>query len=259
MIKPGAEPFFFPGGRTGCLLVHGFTGTPYEMRWLGENLAAQGYSVLGVRLTGHATRLEDMPHTRWQDWLACVEDGYHLLRNITDQVVLVGLSLGGILSLIFASERFTPHCPVAGAIVLSAPHHLPASPLLVSSLKPLSFFQAYREKNSAPWYDSEAEKKQVSYTRDPTRSYAELRDALVEMREGLPLVKVPTLLIYSKQDCSVTPQECHAELIQAALGSPVKELVWVENSSHNIAQDAQRQKAFDLAVDFIEKEILSPG
>ncbi len=259
MIKPGAEPFFFPGGRTGCLLVHGFTGTPYEMRWLGEKLAGQGYSVLGVRLTGHSTRVEDMVHTRWQDWLACVEDGYHLLHGITDQVVLVGLSLGGILSLIFASGRFTPHCPVDGVVALAAPHHLPANPLLLSSLKPLSIFQAYRKKTPAAWYDPETEKTQVSYTLDPTRSFAELRDALVEMRAGLSQVRTPTLLIYSKQDCAVTPQECHAELILSALGTPVKELVWVENSNHNIAQDAQRQKAFAIAADFIEKEILNPG
>jgi carboxylesterase len=49
-IIPSAEPFYFPGGKTGCLLVHGFTGSPKEMRWMGEYLAGQGYTVLGVRL-----------------------------------------------------------------------------------------------------------------------------------------------------------------------------------------------------------------
>jgi len=51
---PGAEPFFLSGSRCGCLLVHGFTGTPKEMRWMGENLHSQGYTVLGIRLSGHA-------------------------------------------------------------------------------------------------------------------------------------------------------------------------------------------------------------
>ena len=59
LIMPTAEPFFFPGGPTGCLLVHGFTGTPKEMRWLGEHLVSQGYAALGVRLAAHATRIED--------------------------------------------------------------------------------------------------------------------------------------------------------------------------------------------------------
>ena len=43
-----------------ALLVHGLTGTPYEMRYLGERLAAQGIRVRGVRLAGHATAPEDL-------------------------------------------------------------------------------------------------------------------------------------------------------------------------------------------------------
>ncbi|MBI1854527.1 MAG: carboxylesterase, partial [Chloroflexi bacterium] len=64
-IIPTAEPFFLPGSKTGCLLIHGFTGAPKEMRWMGEYLADKGYSVLGVRLAGHATRPEDMIRSNW--------------------------------------------------------------------------------------------------------------------------------------------------------------------------------------------------
>ena len=55
---PDIRPFFFAGGDVGCLLVHGFTGTPHEMRFLGERLAAQGYTVSGVCLAGHATSVK---------------------------------------------------------------------------------------------------------------------------------------------------------------------------------------------------------
>ncbi len=76
---PTAEPFFFPGkgekARIGCLVTHGFTGAPKEMRWMGEYLNRQGYTVCGIRLAGHATRLKDMVRSRWQDWLLSVEDG----------------------------------------------------------------------------------------------------------------------------------------------------------------------------------------
>jgi len=36
---PSAEPFLHVGDRVGCLIVHGFTGTPYEMRPLGDYLS----------------------------------------------------------------------------------------------------------------------------------------------------------------------------------------------------------------------------
>ncbi|HLA87386.1 MAG TPA: hypothetical protein VJL10_05165, partial [Anaerolineales bacterium] len=71
-LIPTTEPFFFSGGRTGCLLIHGFTGTPKEMRWMGEYLNQQGLTCLGIRLAGHATHPEDMRRSRWTDWAASV-------------------------------------------------------------------------------------------------------------------------------------------------------------------------------------------
>ena len=70
-IIPSAEPFFFPGSKTGILLIHGFTGTPKEMRWMGEYLhQKQHLTVLGIRLSGHATQPEDMLRSSYTDWLA---------------------------------------------------------------------------------------------------------------------------------------------------------------------------------------------
>ncbi len=49
MILPGAEPFMHRGGPTGCLLIHGFTASPQEMRGLGEHLASPGHTAVGIR------------------------------------------------------------------------------------------------------------------------------------------------------------------------------------------------------------------
>ncbi len=124
-LIPSAEPFFFPGRPTGCLLVHGFTGAPKEMRWLGEYLAGQGHTVLGVRLSAHATQPEDMIRSRWWDWVASVEDGWAMLSGCTERIFVIGLSMGGILALLSASYQ-----PVAGVVAMAVPHHLPQDPRL---------------------------------------------------------------------------------------------------------------------------------
>src|SRR5512147_3178945 len=105
-IIPTAEPFFFLGdsSKPACLLIHGFTGTPKEMRWMGEFLNRHGYTCLGIRLTGHATNPEDMIRSNWTDWVASVEDGYHLLRGFADHIYLVGLSMGGALALLMSTR-----------------------------------------------------------------------------------------------------------------------------------------------------------
>ncbi len=247
LLMPTAEPFFFPGGRTGCLLVHGFTGTPREMRLLGEDLAQRGHTVLGVRLFGHATRPEDMIRARWQDWVASVEDGWRLLESCSERIVVLGLSMGGVLSLLHAA-----HFPVAGVVAMSVPHHLPDDPRL-RFIKLLSWFQPFIPKGPPNWYDQEAYSQHTTYPADPTRSYAELKELLAEMRAALPEVSAPALLIYSKQDPTVRAADQHMEQIYAALGSKDKQSLWIENSGHVITRDAQRLQVFNAAAQFVEQ------
>jgi carboxylesterase len=251
MIIPSAEPFLIPGGPVGCLLVHGFTGAPKEMRWLGEYLAGQGHSVLGIRLAGHATQIEDMLRTRWTDWLTSVEDGYRLLSGISDQIYVIGLSLGGVLSLTFASGSLTPGCPVAGVVAMAAPQHLPINPRLAPALRLISLFKKTNPKGPGDWQDKEAEKLHVAYAVDPIKGGLELKYLLFEMYNGLPLVTAPALLIYSKDDQTVRQEEKHAELIYDRLGSQIKKLVWIENSGHNLTRDLQRDIVFHNVGDFI--------
>jgi carboxylesterase len=259
MIIPSAEPFFFPGGPVGCLLVHGFTGTPKEMRWLGEYLAVQGCTVLGVRLTGHATCVEDMLRTRWPDWLASVEDGYRLLSGSVKQIYLAGLSLGGILSLTFASGRFNPDCPVDGVVGMAIPHHLPINPLLLKIIKPISLIKRTMAPGPSDWFDKQAEQLHSCYEITPLREVAELRDVLAEMVIGLPEVIVPVKLIYSKDDQTVRPESRHAELIYDRLGSRNKQMVWIEKSGHNLTRDLQRDTVFKHVADFIAEVSNQPA
>jgi len=251
MLIPSAEPFFFPGGSTGCLLVHGFTGTPKEMRWLGEYLHKQGHSVLGVRLAGHATQFSDLQRTHWEDWLACVEDGYRYLSGVAEQIYIIGLSLGGILSLTFASEALTPGCPVAGVVAIAAPASLPINPHLLPAIKLVSPFKKTNPKPPSDWVDKESEKEHIAYPFDSVRGGHEVNLLLYEMITNLPAITAPALLIYSRDDHVVTPEAGHAELIYERLGSPQKRLEWIEGSGHVMTRDAQREKVFELVGGFV--------
>jgi carboxylesterase len=244
-VIPTVEPFFYPGDQTGCLLVHGFTGTPKEMHWLGEYLADQGHTVLGVRLAGHATEPKDMLRVHWEDWVASVEDGWHMLSKCTDRVVVMGLSMGGVLALIFAS-----HYPVTGVVAMSTPYTLPPDPRL-PYIKILSYLQPTVPKGPPDWRDPEVIQQHVDYPDYPTRAIVELRDLLVEMRSALPGVKAPILLIYSKGDLSVKPEGRHMEQIYDSLGSHDKQVLWVENSGHVVTEDAEREQVFQSIANFV--------
>jgi carboxylesterase len=248
-ILPGGEPFYLPGGPTGCLLLHGFTATPKEMRPLGDHLVRHGYSVLAPRLAGHATDPDDLARSRGRDWLASAADGYFLLRGSCSRVFLLGLSLGGALCLLLASQL-----EAMGMVLFSTPFRLPGGPrlrLVRPILRPLSLVWRHSRKGPREWFDAQAAREHLTYPVRSLRAVAELDSVLKRMRLALPSVRTPTLLIHSRDDRFVTPE--HMTQIQGSLGSAWVETRWIEGSSHALTQDARKDEVFAASVDFLRR------
>ena len=244
-VIPTAEPFLFPGDQVGVLLVHGFTGTPKEMRIMGEYFAAQGHTVLGIRLPGHATHADDLPRMRWPDWLHAVEDGYHLLHSVGRQVIVMGLSMGGILTLIAAARL-----PIVGAVAMSVPYSLPADPRLPFA-QYLAWYMPTVPKGPSDWQDQAMALEHVEYPAYPTRGIAELRDLIEEMHRSLPQIYCPVLLAHGRADSSVSLESM--EHIYVELGTPDKTMLLLEKSGHVVTRDLERQRLFEAAEDFIRR------
>ena len=123
----------------------------------------------------------------------------------------------------------------------------------IQAPKLISIFQPFMPKGPSNWYDPQAFEQHAAYPVDPTRAYLEVLGLLAEMRAGLPRVTAPALLIYSKNDETVTAEEKHMEQIYAALGSQDKHSLWVKNSSHVITEDAARQEVFQAVAHFVAR------
>jgi carboxylesterase len=246
-LEPRARPFFYPAGKTGCLLIHGFPGAPEEMRWLGQHLAKHHITALGVRLFGLGTKPADAIRARKEHWIANVEDGFAFLRGICDQIFFIGLSLGGVLSL-YVGRRF----PLSGIVAMATPASLPPlAKRLRPIIKPLSLFWRYRHPSEpSDWYDKDAEAINLHYPVQPVRAITEVHDLVEETRSLLHNVTAPVLLIYSRNDRSVLPD--NAERVLRLLGSKQKTLEWVERSGHNIPRDAERELVFDRITAFVK-------
>jgi esterase/lipase len=203
MVLPGAEPFDFAGGvgengRTGVLLVHGFTGTPMSMRPWGEHLAAEGFAVRGPLLPGHGTRWQDCNHVGEDAWVGEAERAFDALAAECDSVFVAGLSMGGTVAIRLAELR--PE--VAGLVVVNPS-------LLTRRLDARLLPVLARVTGSWTPIGSDIKKPGVveqAYDRMPLRGMMALRRLWRTTRAELHRITVPVLAFTSAEDHVVEPE-----------------------------------------------------
>lgn len=242
-ILEGAEEFTFDGGPVGALVVHGFTGSPYGMRALGDYLAARGITVEGLRLPGHGTSWEHLNSFTRSHWEEAIFEGYRKLSERCDKTFAVGLSFGGALCLHLAANH--PHLDgvVAIAPFLFTKDPLrflaPVVPRLTKSIK------AVGNDIADPDVDERA------YERFPTLAGASMLKLTRDIRRDLPKVRCPVLLLHSRNDHTAPPE--NSEEIEKRISSTDKEVVWYERSYHVLTLDFDKEDVYDRTYRFIKE------
>jgi carboxylesterase len=241
--QPGdLEPFRLGSGDRGVLLIHGFCGTPPEMRGLGEHLAANGFRVHGALLKGHGTTPEDLASTRWMDWAESADAQLAELRKECAQVFVSGQSMGGALSLVLAARN----PDVVAIATLSALVNLGRSTELQIRFGRRLLRWHYPDRNQVDLWDPEGVKQLRSYNRRPMSAHHELVLLYREALRAATQVRVPTLVLHGMRDGLVPP--ANAKLIADAIGDHAR-LHYFERSGHAITVDVDQQEAFALITD----------
>jgi carboxylesterase len=241
-----SSPFFFEGGSSGVLLMHGFTATPVEVKLIGKYLHERGCTVSGPLLPGHGTTIEAINACSWRDWVDHAARAYAELTARCERVFVGGESLGGLLSLYLGSA----HPEIAG-LILYAPALRIASPLV--HLSPLFKFlikalPKRREENDP---DSAVNQRWNGYTVDPVPAVAQVLPLQRQVRRRLPLIKQPIIIFQGRLDHTL--KHSGAREIVATVQSADKELVWQEGSSHCIVLDVEWEEVAEKTLAFIQR------
>ena len=111
--------------RGGILMLHGLTDSPYSVRSLAEELQAQGFWVVGLRLPGHGTIPAELTRIEWEDWVAAVDLGaYHVRDKIGPDLpfYIAGYSNGGALAVEYSLRAINgENVPRPEGLVLISP------------------------------------------------------------------------------------------------------------------------------------------
>jgi carboxylesterase len=242
-LDPSA--FFLESGPVGVLLIHGFTGSPPEMRPIGDYLHRRGFTVSGPRLPGHGTTVEDIEGCQWTDWTGEAERALAELQARCETVFVGGLSMGAVLTLYLAARH--PELP---GIVTYSPAVWPADRLLY--LTPV-FKHLIRRKpkgDERDLTDPEADRRLWSYEEFPSAAAHEFLKLLRHVKPLLPQVTQPLLVVHSVLDTAIHPTS--ARRTYERVGSTDKELITLKNSGHCLTVDSEWEFVAERTYEFIQ-------
>jgi carboxylesterase len=252
--SPSADPapFFFRGGSTGCLLIHGFTGSPAEMRGMGEHLAQCGQSVSGPLLAGHGLTVKDLAGTKWQDWYASVEAAYEELASDCEDVFVAGLALGSLLSVHLGTHR-----PVAGVILLSPATWLRDWRMMLLPIARRFVKYVPNEANDrrhSDLKDPEAHRRIWCYDMYPVEAAHQLQVVQRVVRAELGELQAPALIVFSTQDRSIGFKAGPETYKRIAARD--KRLLVLRNSGHVVTVDSERERVFEATYQWMMQRVL---
>ncbi|MCK5147122.1 alpha/beta fold hydrolase [bacterium] len=232
---------------TACLLIHGFTGTPWAMKDLAHLLENYNIITSVPLLPGHGSSPAALNESTWTDWVDTARDEYLKLKSKYDKVFIAGHSIGGAIALLLAAEH-----SVDGVISLSTPYNLedrrlPLLPLILP-------FASFWKKRSAQQHTGDGECSESGYNCYPLKAVLQCQGLLKEMRKNLSSINCPVLLMHSRLDYRISAKQLSK--IARHIGSDVILIRYLRHAAHTITKSDDSETVFQTVRDFITMQSL---
>jgi carboxylesterase len=238
-LRPPAEK----ANGAAALCLHGLTGTPYEVRPVAEALVARGVRARGPWMAGHEEGAEVLSKTSWQAWVEGARSELSALRTEHDRVFLVGMSMGGLVSLRIAETEGIDAIVVIGTPLVLAPPIPQILPIL------RRFVSSLGKKDGSDIREPAARARHPSLSVMPFSAVAELIALQSEVIPDLAEIHAPILVAHGRLDRTARPRD--AGRILESVGSREKELFYLERSGHVATVDYDGPALARAAADFL--------
>lgn len=228
----GAEPILIEkSNETAVLLLHGLNSNPSMWQEYAAFLANKDITVYAPLIAGHGTSVFDLEKTTYKDWIKSTEEAYLSLQNKYENVYVVGMSLGGLLTLDLAAKY-----NLNGIIVLNTPIYFNSK--LIEFVYIVTLVQDYYVKGIFPddeYYIQEQFKnyKAISYI-----TILEILNLIEDVNLNINKIEEPTLVVQSFNDDIVDPKS--GLFILTNVNSKKKDIISLRTSTHiNITSSDQ--------------------
>ena len=250
--------------KKGVLLIHGLTGSPAEMKFVGKGLHRAGFTVWAPTLAGHCQDEAALLATTYEDWVESIRAAIRKFSAEFDEIYLAGICVGGMLGLQAAAlegdtvKGVTIYSPLLNYDGWNTPWYYRLSPYGIPVMVRLPWLRNI-EFGEAPPYGIKSDRVRNAIMMSggdsipgtlpafPARALYQNFRLNHAMKRNLPDIKIPTLLIHAKEDDVGHPR--NATRIQQLHGGECN-IEWLDDSYHMIHVDQERHKVAKLTAAF---------
>ncbi len=240
----------------GVLILHGFTAKLDSVAALCAPLRELGIPVSMPLLAGHgASSPEALRGVGWEAWMADADKALQNLLFDAEQVIVIGHSMGALLSLNLAVR----YQGKIDSLILAAP-----AIKLVSVLapgRPLHFAAPLLSRFIKSWglqalsSSSQSSASILHYSWVPTDAIISFFELIKQSWPLLDLVTIPLLILHCRQEKTVLPESATIVYNRVSSEPSVKSIVWLEYSGHQIFCDCEKEKAIQTIIDYVSGRI----
>jgi carboxylesterase len=248
-LVPSNERFDLPGGPDAVLLLHGLTGSPFEMRYVAERLHARGMRCLGPVMAGHGGDPRLLQNLPWAAWVEAARRELVRLDGAR-RTFVVGCSMGALVACALAHA--VPEL-VDGLALLAPALRLGGTARLASLLArhtPLAAVLPPVPKLGSDVRDARMRKENPGLAAVPLAAVGELADLARHVDRLLPGIVAPTVVVAGGHDHTV--KLAGARRLARRVGSGPARLVVLPRSYHLVGIDVERDRCADEVATFLE-------
>jgi carboxylesterase len=251
------------GGEDAVLLIHGLTGSPFEMKYLARQLNRAGFTVKGPCLAGHGSTLANLKKTSWQDWYGTVYDTFKKLKQTHESVSVAGLCMGALLALKLADElgdEVTAISLMSTTLFYDGwglPWYKFLLPLAYHT--PARYFYSFEEREPYGIKNEALRVRIVEGMRDSSIAHAsvpgvcmrELYRLIKVTKNIIPGVKTPSIILHSREDDLAS--EKNALYVREHIHTDNVRMVLLDNCYHMMTIDNDRDIVANETITFFKE------
>jgi carboxylesterase len=228
--------------KTGVLLIHGFTGGPFEVQPFADFISERTDWTLKIpTLPGHGEKL-DLKNLSAESWMMEAELALKELKRTVDRVIIVGFSMGGLIAM-YLSMRYK----IDRLVLLSAAAKYISAPRIFEEVQSAIVAAAKGKIADHSLYHL----YEYKLTHTPVTSAVEFLRVVKMVEPYYKMIEIPVCIVQGERD-GIVPVSS-AEFIFDNIGSPDKRLIHSKNGEHLICYSDDCEDWFSKVLAFMQE------